>query len=106
MLTPSREALTKGRHKLIPRHSPQTLTTRIVRKFYPRDLKHIRNKLRCDRNVLRVPKVEFLDYPSCERLQTVSKNELKSAFCEHPFKWGERQFTYYSSFAKDRKSVV
>ena len=26
------------------------LITRIVRKLYPRDLKHIRNKLRCDRN--------------------------------------------------------
>ena len=35
-----------------------------------------------------------------ERLRTVSKDEPKSAFCEHPFKWGERQFTYYSSFAK------
>ena len=51
MLTPSRRALTKSRHELIPRHSPQTLTTRIVRKLYPRDPKHIRNKLRCDRNV-------------------------------------------------------
>ena len=30
----------------------------------------------------------------------MSKDELKSAFCEHPFKWGERQFTYCSSFAK------
>ena len=49
-LTPSSRALTKSRHKLIPGHSPQTLTTRIVRKLYPRDLKHIRNKLRCDRN--------------------------------------------------------
>ena len=26
------------------------VTTRIVRKFYPRDPKHIRNKLQCDRN--------------------------------------------------------
>ena len=32
------------------RHSPQTLTGRIVGKVYPRNLKHIRNKLRCDRN--------------------------------------------------------
>ena len=44
-------ALTKSRHELIPGHSPQTLTTRIVMKLYPRDPKHIRNKLRCDRNV-------------------------------------------------------
>ena len=50
MLTPSRKALRKSRHELIPGHSPQTLTTRIVRKLYPRDLKHIRNKLRYDRN--------------------------------------------------------
>ena len=50
MLTPSRRALTESRHELIPKHSPQTLTTRIVRKLYPRDLKHIRNELQCDRN--------------------------------------------------------
>ena len=50
-LTPNRKTLTKSRHELIPGHSPQTLITRIVRKLYPRDSKHIRNKLRCDRNV-------------------------------------------------------
>ena len=50
MLTPRSRALTKSRHELVPGHSPQTLTIRIVRKLYPRNLKHIRNKLRCDRN--------------------------------------------------------
>ena len=35
-------------------------------------------------NVLRVPRVEFLDYPGCKRLRTVSKDELKYAFCECP----------------------
>ena len=35
-------------------------------------------------DVLRVPRVEFPDYPSCERLRIVSKDELKSAFCERP----------------------
>ena len=35
-------------------------------------------------NVLYVPRVEHPDYPSCERLRTVSKDELISAFCEHP----------------------
>ena len=35
-------------------------------------------------DVLRVPRVEFLDYLSCERLWTVSKDELKSTFCERP----------------------
>ena len=32
-------------------------------------------------NVLRVPRIEFPDYPSCERLRTVSKDELMSTFC-------------------------
>ena len=35
-------------------------------------------------DVLRVPRIEFPDYPSCERLRIVSKDELMSAFCEHP----------------------
>ena len=30
----------------------------------------------------------------------MSKDELKSAFWEHPSKWGEHQFTYCSGFAK------
>ena len=50
--------------------------------------------------MLRVPKVEFLDYLGCERLRTVSKDELKSAFYERPSEWGEHQFTYCSAFAK------
>ena len=50
--------------------------------------------------MLRVPGVEFLDYPGCERLRTVSKDELKSAFCKRPSNWGERQFTYCSAVAK------
>ena len=49
-LTSSSRALTKSRHELIPGHCPQTLIARIVRKLYPRDSKHIRNKLRCDMN--------------------------------------------------------
>ena len=51
-------------------------------------------------DVLRVPKVEFHDYPNCEHLRIVSKDELKSVFCKRPSEWGERQFTYYSAFAK------
>ena len=35
-------------------------------------------------DVLRVPRVKFPDYPSCEHLRTVSKDELKSAFYERP----------------------
>ena len=49
-LTPSSRALTERRHELIPGHYPQTLTVRIVRKLYPKDIKHIHNQLRCDRN--------------------------------------------------------
>ena len=49
-LTSISRALTKRRHELISRHCPQTLTTRIVRKLNPRDSKHIRNQLWCDRN--------------------------------------------------------
>ena len=51
-------------------------------------------------DVLRVPRVEFPDYPGCECLRTVSKDDLKSAFCKCPSDWGERQFTYCSDFAK------
>ena len=35
-------------------------------------------------NVLRVPRVEHLDYLRCERLRTMSKDEMISAFCERP----------------------
>ena len=45
-------------------------------------------------DVLRVPKIEFPDYPSYERSRTVSKDELMSTFHERPSEWGECQFTY------------
>ena len=51
-------------------------------------------------DVLRVPRIEFPDYPSCERLRTVSRDELMSAFCECPSIWGERLFTPCRPFAK------
>ena len=35
-------------------------------------------------DVLRVLRIEFPNYPSCERLRTVSKDELMSTFCERP----------------------
>ena len=50
-ITPIRRVLAEGSHELILGHSSQTLTTRIVRKLYPRNPKHIRNNLRCDRDV-------------------------------------------------------
>ena len=51
-------------------------------------------------DVLHVPWVAHPDYPGFERLNTVSKDELISAFCEHPSDWGDRQFTLCSAFAK------
>ena len=50
--------------------------------------------------MLRVPRIEFPDYPSCERLMTVSRDELMSAFCECPTAWGEHLFTLCRPFAK------
>ena len=35
-------------------------------------------------NVLHVLRIEFPDYPSCERLRTVFRDELMSSFCERP----------------------
>ena len=40
--------------------------------------------------VLHIPRVTYLDYPSCERLRTVSKDELSSLFCETTSSWGDR----------------
>ena len=50
--------------------------------------------------MVRVPRIEFLDYPSCERLRTVSRDELMSSFCKHPTAWGECLFTPCRPFAK------
>ena len=50
--------------------------------------------------MLPVPRIEFPDYPSYEHLRTVSRDELISAFCEHPSTWGERLFTPCRPFAK------
>ena len=51
-------------------------------------------------DVLRVPRIEFPDYPSCERLRTVSRDEFMSTFCEHPTSSGELLFTPCRPFAK------
>ena len=40
--------------------------------------------------VLRVLRVKHPNYPGCEHLRTVSKDELISAFCERPSDWGDR----------------
>ena len=51
-------------------------------------------------DVLHVPRVKHPDYPGCERLRTVSKNEMIFAFYERPANWGDRQFTPCKAFAK------
>ena len=51
-------------------------------------------------DVLRVPRIEFPNYPSCERLRTVSRDELMSTFCERPSILGEHLFTPCQPFAK------
>ena len=50
--------------------------------------------------VLHVPRVAHPDYPGCEHLRTVSKDELSPLFCETPSSWGDCQNTPCSSFAK------
>ena len=50
--------------------------------------------------MLRVPRIEFPDYSSCECLRTMSRDELMSAFCECPTVWDERLFTPCRPFAK------
>ena len=50
--------------------------------------------------VLHVLKVAHPNCPSCDCLRIVSKDELMSAFCEHPSDWGDHQFTHCSAFAK------
>ena len=51
-------------------------------------------------DVLHVPRVEHPDYPGCERLRTVSKDEMISAFYERLSDWGDLQFTPCKAFAK------
>ena len=51
--------------------------------------------------VLHVPRVAHPNYPSCDCLRTVSKDELSSLFCETPSSWGDRQKTPCLGFAKD-----
>nr|POF02454.1 hypothetical protein CFP56_28063 [Quercus suber] len=50
--------------------------------------------------ILHVSRVLNPDYPDCQRLMTVSKNELLSHFYETPSIWGERQNIPCSGFAK------
>ena len=58
---------------------------------------HIPIILQLVMNVLRVP--------SCERLRTVSRDELMSAFCERLSVWGEHLFTPCWAFAKGPRFI-
>ena len=40
-LTPIRRALTTRRNKLVFRHDLKTITTRVVRMRYPKDMEHV-----------------------------------------------------------------
>ena len=51
-------------------------------------------------DVLHVPRIEFPDYPNCEHLRTMSRDELMSSFYECPAAWGECLFTPCRPFAK------
>ena len=55
--------------------------------------------------MLRVPRIEFPNYPSCECLWTMSKDELMATFCERPSNLGERQFTPCGPFAKGPRFI-
>ena len=48
MITPIRGTLAESGNHLVFGHSPQTLTTGVVRMLYPRDTEHIGNQLRCE----------------------------------------------------------
>ena len=40
-------------------------------------------------DVLHVPRVEYPDYPKCNRLRIVSKDKMISAFYKRPSDWGD-----------------
>ena len=50
--------------------------------------------------VLHVPRVEFADYPDCDCLGIVSKDELMSLFCKTPSSWGVHRNIPCLTFAK------
>ena len=50
-IAPISRTLVESRDHLVFGHSPQTLTTGVVMKLYPRDTEHIRYQLRCDNYV-------------------------------------------------------
>ncbi|KAL0009937.1 hypothetical protein SO802_005045 [Lithocarpus litseifolius] len=51
-------------------------------------------------DVFRVLRVKHPNYPGCEHLRTMFKDEMIFTFCEHLSNWDERQFTSCRPFAK------
>ena len=97
---------------------PVSCPTMIIQEFYsnmhgfdisiPRFITHVRGTCIVVTSdlmfeVLHVLRVEFPDYPDCPRLQSMSKYELLSLFCETSSSWGNRQNTSCSGFAKGSK---
>ena len=56
-------------------------------------------------DVLHFPRVKHPNYPSCERLRAMSKDELISAFCERPSNWGDFEFTPCLTFTKGLRFI-
>ena len=50
MITLIRKALVESKDHLVFGHSPQMIISRVVRMLYPRNMEHICNKFRCDKN--------------------------------------------------------
>ena len=55
--------------------------------------------------VLHVPRVVHPNYPDCDLLRTVSKDELSSLFYETPSPWSNRQNTPCSGFTKGQRFI-
>ena len=55
--------------------------------------------------MLHVLRVEHLDYPRCDRLRTLSKDEMIFAFCERLSDWGDHQFTPCKAFPKGSRFI-
>ena len=50
MITPIGGTLIKRRYEHVFGHSPQTITTGVVKMLYPRDMEHIGYNIQCDHN--------------------------------------------------------
>ena len=84
---------------------PLSCPSMIIQEFYsnmhgfdscvPRFITHVRGTcivvtLELISEVLHVPRVSHHNYPGCQCLRTVSKDELLSYFSETPSSWGDR----------------